>query len=87
MQSTSGGYAPYRQARDTSGDVFGWIGIVMGIIGFFILGIILGLVAIVFGVIAIAKDSKALGAVALVIGLVDVIFAILAIIWLVSLLG
>ena len=66
----------YYDPEKANGDMIGYIGIVLGIIGLFIAGIIMGILAAVFGGVAISKGSNGPGIIALILGLLDMILAI-----------
>ncbi len=57
----------------TAGQWLGWIGIIVGVIGFFWQPLWLGLAAIVLGIIGLFSDQKTLNWVAIVAGAISLI--------------
>lgn len=55
---------------DAAGKVLGWIGIVIGVIGFFFAHIWLGIIALVLGLVTLASPQKSLGWIGIVIGII-----------------
>lgn len=59
-----------------AGKWLGWIGIVVGIIGFFWMRIVLGAIAAVLGVIGVFSSEKTLNIIAIVAGAIAIVLGI-----------
>jgi hypothetical protein len=61
---------------DMTGKVLGWLGIVVGVIGFFFAPIWLGIIAVVLGLITFASPQKVLAWLAIIIGVIVLLIQI-----------
>lgn|GEM_PF-564732 len=62
--------------NDTAGKWLGWVGIVVGVVGFFWLRVWLGAIAAILGVIGLFSPQKKLSWVAIAAGVVAIILGI-----------
>ncbi|CAM4161451.1 C4-dicarboxylate ABC transporter [Lacicoccus alkaliphilus] len=62
--------------NNTTGLWVGWIGIILGLIGFFWQPVFLGIAAIILGILGLFSPQKALNGVALAIGVIALIYGI-----------
>jgi hypothetical protein len=61
------------------GNIWAAVSIVLGLIGIFIAGIILGIIAIIIGAYATSKNAKVTGAIGMAIGFIAFVAALLVI--------
>lgn len=61
----------------TVGKYLGWIGIIVGVIGFFWMPITLGIIAIVLGIIGLFSPEKTMGIFAIIVGVLALIIGII----------
>lgn len=62
--------------------LFGKIAIIVGIIGFFFMGLIVGTLAIIFGFLGVARDhSPTLGVIGVILGVIDVAIVAIFLSW------
>lgn len=77
-------YVPSGYEERKSGETYGIIGIISGVIGIFIGGIILGVIAIACGAIAVSKKATTLGIISIALGIVDLFLVIFVILFFLS---
>ncbi|MDQ0199776.1 hypothetical protein [Neobacillus ginsengisoli] len=61
---------------DMTGKLLGWLGIVVGVVGFFFAPIWLGIIAVVLGLISLASPQKVLAWLAIIIGVIVLLIQI-----------
>jgi hypothetical protein len=64
--------------NETAGNWLGWLGIIAGIVGFFVIHYWLGILAIILGIIGLFTPKKGLNWVAIAAGVIAVIIGIAA---------
>ncbi|UUX33699.1 DUF308 domain-containing protein [Fundicoccus culcitae] len=65
------------EISETTGQWLGWIGIIVGIIGFFWQPVWMGIIAIVLGIIGLFSDQKTLNWIAIIVGAAVLLYAFL----------
>ena len=61
---------------DTIGKYLGWIGIIVGVIGFFWMPIALGIAAIVIGIIGLFSPERTINIVAIIVGVLALVIGL-----------
>lgn len=62
---------------ETFGKYLGWIGIVIGVVGFFWMPITLGIIAIVLGIIGLFSQERTINIVTIIVGVLALIIGII----------
>ena len=61
---------------DTIGKYLGWIGIIVGVIGFFWMPISLGIAAVVIGIIGLFSPERTINIVAIIVGVLALVIGL-----------
>ena len=62
---------------ETVGKYLGWIGIIIGVVGFFWMPITLGVIAIVLGIIGLFSQERTINIVTIIVGVLALIIGII----------
>lgn len=62
---------------ETVGKYLGWIGIIIGVVGFFWMPITLGIIAIVLGIIGLFSQERTINIVTIIVGVLALIIGII----------
>lgn len=62
---------------ETVGKYLGWIGIIIGVVGFFWMPITLGIIAIVLGIIGLFSQERTINIITIIVGVLALIIGII----------
>ena len=62
---------------ETVGKYLGWIGIVIGVVGFFWMPITLGIIAIALGIIGLFSQERTINIITIIVGVLALIIGII----------